>query len=205
MHHGNSHCVSIVLLLGRGGVSLVVRLESRSPLSTLALLQLPLRRLPSFRSILLKTPSVHGGDTCVRLARRRLLLPWNVAANATLCLSPVQVSWIGHSRDRSLPPGRRPRSRRMPNMAWDHLLSLHFARWIKADCPLLPVSFPRRDGTFCSLFGPCPLASLFYKCHSVLFTILLLAHLEIHQDPVHVMTHLRRQPQETEAPPLLSQ
>lgn len=175
MHHGNSHCVSIVLLLGRGGVSLVVRLESRSPLSTLALLQLPLRRLPSFRSILLKTPSVHGGDTCVRLARRRLLLPWNVAANATLCLSPVQVSWIGHSRDRSLPPGRRPRSRRMPNMAWDHLLSLHFARWIKADCPLLPVSSQDEMVLFVPYLAPAlwlhsfisatPCCSRYYSWH----------------------------------------
>jgi hypothetical protein len=69
-------------------------------------------------------------------------IPWNVAANATLCLSPVQVSWIGHSRDRSVPPGRPARPREMPNVAWKHPLGLHFVRWIRPTCPLLPTSFP---------------------------------------------------------------
>lgn len=39
----------------------------------------------------------------------------------------------------------------------------------------------------------------------LLFTILLLAHLESYQDPAHVMTHPRRKPQEMEAPLLLLQ
>ncbi|KAL6894943.1 hypothetical protein GGI43DRAFT_124292 [Trichoderma evansii] len=147
-----------------------------------------------------------GALVCPSCSQKAAGIPCNVAANATLCLSLVQVSWIGHSRDRSLPPGRQARSRRMPNMAWERLLSLHSVKWIKASCPLLPVSFLRRDGTACSLFNPCPLSSISYKCYSVLlFTILLLAHLAIYQDPAHVMAHPRRKPQEMEAPLLLLQ
>lgn len=110
-------------------------------------LQLPLRLLPSLSASRYRWKchgQMAGMLVCPSCSQKAAGIPWNVAANATLCLSPVQVSWIGHSRDRSLPPGRRARSRRMPNMAWERLLSLHFVR-----CPLLPASLLRRHGTYC--------------------------------------------------------
>lgn len=139
-----------------------------------------------------------GIPACPSCSQKAADIPGNVAANATLRLSPAQVSWIGHSRDRSLPPERRPKSRRMPNMAWDHLLcKLALCAVDQGRLPTSSSVFPKaREGTLCSLFGLCPLCSVVYECHSeLLFTILLLAHREVHQDPVHVMTHPRRQPQ----------